>query len=134
MTTHTFTDADLAALQAVAEAATPGPWFNIEYGPEVTGKVVQYTVSCSWPDPIDVAIMQNGLTGEHDERSANAAHIAAFSPATALRLLKEHREMAALLSAAADEIDRLCTDGNVMPDRTGELLGKLYAALQGAAP
>lgn len=55
--------------------ATPRPWFNITYGLLTPGETPHSAVSCSWPDPIDVAIMARGLTAQPEEAAANAALI-----------------------------------------------------------
>lgn len=64
-------------LAALSEAATEGPWFDIEFGPEVGG-APDFYVSCTWPDFIGVASMDNGLTATATEKKANAAFIVAL--------------------------------------------------------
>lgn len=69
-----MTNPDLAAL---SEAATEGPWFDIEFGSEVGGKP-DFHISCTWQDFIGVASMDNGLTSSAVEKKANAVFIVAL--------------------------------------------------------
>jgi len=57
---------------------TPGPWFHINLGPEVTdGNSHEVLVSCSLPDIISVCTMDNALTATLAEKEDNARLIAA---------------------------------------------------------
>lgn len=70
-----MTDTEALAREALEldGKATEGPWFDMTFGPEVGGPWV--SVSCTWPDVIEVCTMANGLTGKLDEKEANARFI-----------------------------------------------------------
>lgn len=116
-----LTDAELAALQAVAEAATPGPW-RVEEGTTLVwgrceiaddGTVEKLGVPILHPRDISGAWTKHLPLEEH---KANVAFVAAFSPATALRLLKEHREMAAERDRWRDTAQKLFAEHSALID------------------
>jgi hypothetical protein len=82
---HSVPDLDLGALERAARAATDGEW---------------------WADRVDgaTAVIAYGhrVIAESVLKDADAAHIAAWSPATALRVLAELR---AARDAAADAVE-----------------------------
>lgn len=83
---------DVAALRAVAEAATPGPWVR-------SGSSIETDHECSpnhdcWP----VADAYTA-TYPRDLNRADAEHIATFDPPTVLTLLALAEQHAALVEA-----------------------------------
>lgn len=70
----TLSDADLEKLKALARAATAGEWIECVHG----------EVACRNSDGEIMRIIDCGELGEY-----NAAHIAAFSPPTAIALCEE---------------------------------------------
>ncbi len=74
---------DLDALERTAQAATPGPWVGFGYGP--SDSWVRITRE-DWPDD---PVCEVGCN--QSRRVADAAHIAAFNPTTALALIAELR-------------------------------------------
>ncbi|OUN01374.1 MAG: hypothetical protein BAA04_07085 [Firmicutes bacterium ZCTH02-B6] len=90
-----FTAEELAKLREIAEAATPGPW-SMHSEPEFSGPwsvgadhLPDSTVATAW-----------AIEWSAEAAQANAQHIAAFDPTTALELLDA-------LGAARAEADRL---------------------------
>jgi len=97
-------------LRKMVAAATPGPWFEIDFSvPEVIGDhdptASDISVSCSWPDPIFVANMGGGLDGFKGVGQAlkDAAFIAASNPQAILALIARVRDLEAGLKPFADE-------------------------------
>jgi hypothetical protein len=97
--THSVPDLDLGALERAARAATPGEWYawkgeihpRFDNGRQGTFNVVETNhASGSW----DQIWVKRDL--------ATAQYIAAWSPATALRVLAELR---AARDAAADAVE-----------------------------
>lgn len=72
------TDINTAALRAIAQAATPGEWRQhlVDNTTIISG--TRDEICCTFYPEAD-----------QEQCEANAAHIAAFSPATALALLDE---------------------------------------------
>lgn len=72
------TDINTAALRAIAQAATPGEWLQhlVDNTTVISG--TRDEICCTFYPAAD-----------QEQCEANAAHIAAFSPATALALLDE---------------------------------------------
>lgn len=89
---------DLTALEALAKAATEGPWFIHDFS-EIGGAV---TVSCDHPATITVATMHRAMTAELAEQQANAAYIAAAHPAAVLDLIARVRALEGALRPFAD--------------------------------
>ena len=85
-------DLDLGALERAARAATPGEWASTEYAVWTADRRAH------------IAQLFGGGDGEEkrDPARVNAAYIAAWSPATALRVLAELR---AARDAAADAVE-----------------------------
>ena len=104
----TLTNEELAVLKAKAEAATEGPWFDIDFSlPEVIGadkkpSAQDIFVSCCYPDPITVATMHGGFEGWESVEQAkkDAAFIAAANPATVLSLISTITQLRARAEAA----------------------------------
>jgi hypothetical protein len=88
-------DIDLAALAAVAEAATPGPWQVLD---SIHGDPIVHQVGKGFLSGGGVATAFHG----EDYGCAVAAHIAAFDPPTVLALIAEAREAERLRG----EVDR----------------------------
>ena len=80
-----MTDLDLDALEAVARAATPGPW---TYKPTILG--LPNTTVMAGDD-------QLGYIGVGHFLAPNATHIAAFDPPTVLALIAKLREAEAVI-------------------------------------
>lgn len=78
---------DIAELERLARAATPGPWWHGKYYDRVT--------RTADGDGSDSIAHVYGGRGQND----NAAYIAAASPATILALVEEVREMREALVA-----------------------------------
>lgn len=80
----TITPEQLDELEAVARAATPGPWAD--------------PMQDDWPESesdILLDLLFDRRTGETNCDKADAAHIAAFDPVTALALVARVRELEA---------------------------------------
>ena len=74
---------------------TPGPWFAHDFSGVSEGDVEasDFSVSCTTPDHITVAIMGKGLRNKKEEWEANARLIAAAPELLeALEFLVEHVE------------------------------------------
>lgn len=84
---------------------TPGPWFAHDFSGLNEGDVEasDFSVSCTTPDHITVAIMGKGLRNKKDEWEANARLIAA-----APELLEALEELYRLIDDAHDG-DRVFT-------------------------
>lgn len=95
-----MSDLDLDALEAVAQAATPGPWQVLD---SIHGDPVVHQV--------DRAILSGGgvATAFHGEDygRADAVHIAAFDPPTVLALIAELRDSRARIARQARVLARL---------------------------
>jgi hypothetical protein len=76
-----MTDAELAALEAAARAATPGPWFRA---------IANDTAIRS--DDVDIAQTVGAYELEWERMEADAAYIAAANPAAILALIQRVRE------------------------------------------
>lgn len=89
---------NLAALEALAEAATPGPWVVDESDYDL--RVIL---------PADgtpgVAVVCEGIRQGYDEGEADAAYIAAADPSTVLWLIRELRDAHAGLTAVIAQRD-----------------------------
>lgn len=89
--TDRLTDAELDELEAVAKAATPGPWIcllsehddNVYFGPR--GSIDWYAVGQIHP--------RNPHGAGEDEKRHNVAYVTAFDPPTAQALVREVREL-----------------------------------------
>lgn len=68
---------DIDKMEAVARAATPGPWIVPHHGLSVHQKHA----------PCTAVAFTMSRSGGLENHSANAEHIATFNPATVLRLL-----------------------------------------------
>ena len=79
---------DLDALEAVARAATPGPW---TYKPTILG--LPNTTVMAGDD-------QLGYMGVGHFLAPNATHVATFDPPTVLALIAKLREAEAVIAAA----------------------------------
>lgn len=142
---------DLTALRRIAEAATPGPWRN-------DGQLDPHIV---YDDDWSIA---EATRYDHDQPLgasrgpgyidplANAAHIAAFNPATALRLLArleraeadaarlrevvrypvESVEWAHPSNGLEEGTTRIIIQGVVQPVGAGDTIAYFAAALRGA--
>lgn len=85
-------DLNLDSLTAVAEAATPGPWFtHDEHGRDFTDEAWSYIAVITQSGD---EIAATAYPGDRDngDANANAAHIATFSPPTVLALIAEARD------------------------------------------
>jgi hypothetical protein len=88
---------------------TPGPWFAQDFSALNEGDVEasDFTVSCTTPDHITVAIMGKGLRNKKDEWEANALLIAAAPELLeALESMVEMVEMNGFGKAYAMDISR----------------------------
>lgn len=94
----TFTPEKLAELKAVAEAATPGPWYRkddefygIEYIDAVEGDPFYQGGYSEIADCSNVRYWEGGRSQNVDpvHRKANATHIATFDPPQVLALIEE---------------------------------------------
>lgn len=84
---------DLDALQAAAEAATPGPW-NVNYT-KLNGKVIHWHVADRKHGTMNAVAMADedqGELREHSELRANGEFIAAANPAVVLALIDRLRK------------------------------------------
>jgi hypothetical protein len=130
--------ADRAALRALAEKATPGPWSASE-ADEGKGFVAQvFGAESSEPqyesgegDSLSVAC----LDGPDERGTRNAAYIAAAHPAAVLALLDEaERLTAALATARADALREAAERARCVPipdDASAEEAhGRISAALE----
>ena len=84
-----MTALDHAALRALAEAATPGPWTLSADGPPPDIIAGMSVVACTLPSD-----------RTRDEDTANAAYIAAANPAAVLALLDEVERLREALDKA----------------------------------
>lgn len=73
------------AVRGARAGATEGPWFEMTFGPEVTGGEPQVILSCDWPAVIEVACMGRAMTATFEEQQANARYIAALVQADLAR-------------------------------------------------
>lgn len=115
---------DLAKLEEVALAATPGPW-------EATGGNVT-----NWHDhTYEMEWMSNGqgcIDGTNANYRADAIHIATFDPPTVLRLIAELKE-AGLYTEAHERLDDLARDSVRLADSAISLLLRCVSAVGGGA-
>ena len=88
-----MTDLDLDALEAVARAATPGPW---TYKPTILG--LPNTTVMAGDD-------QLGYMGVGHFLAPNATHVATFDPPTVLTLIAKLREAEAVIADAITWMD-----------------------------
>jgi hypothetical protein len=140
---------DLAALRALAEKATPGPW-DWEYGVSQRTAWALMQPGGQWTDdryvlrfegPQDISLVPNP--------EADMDFIAAFDPTTAAALLSEVESLRRVRDAAATVLadTRHGTFGNVQPPHTSPgreceacratrayRLGQLEAALAATEP
>jgi hypothetical protein len=86
---------------------TPGPWFAHDFSGLNEGDVEasDFSVSCTTPDHITVAIVGKGLRNKKDEWEANARLIAA-----APELLEALEELMGWQSLASSEAKRKARD------------------------
>lgn len=112
-----MTALDHAALRALADAATPGPWALSADGPPPDIIAGMSVVACTLPSD-----------RTRDEDTANAAYIAAAHPAAVLALLDENARMREALHLAEQFIVNGCDLGFIrMPDRGDPALHTLPA-------
>lgn len=97
-----ITHAERARLRAVAEAATPGEWHSMANGFSKAGQYRYPTVYSAADELRYIAYCNDRLSVVPTDNIANAAHIAAFSPATALALLDRCADMEKNLRILAD--------------------------------
>lgn len=104
---------DLAALEALAEAATPGPWVVDEDG---------YDLRVTLPPDgtPGVAIVCEGIHQGYDEGEADAAFIAAAHPGTVLWLIREVGRLTRWKSEALPVLDGLQELGKALGLPLGE--------------
>jgi len=116
-----MTDDELARLRAVAEGATRGPWrlsAATRFVRDPLMRDYQRTIRGAWPaggtrrsdhDAPWVADVGNAQGNCWSDAGADAEHIAAFDPPTALRLLDEVERLRGLvdprLAVAWDDED-----------------------------
>lgn len=115
-----MTNDDLDRLEQIAKAAAPGPW-------EACGCRVESASG----DPLGLIIYDEG---GHNE--ADAAHIAAFNPQTALRLLAEVTRLTTERDALAQQVEALTAQSKVYEDAVTEwrpIVEQVEAAQQDAA-
>lgn len=107
---------DLDALEAVARAATPGPWRTGWDGQEFY--VIPESSTDLWDRVAEFTFaIYPGSSDQQDEcDTANAKHIAAFDPATVLALIERVREAEARVAFAAAIVS-----GDATFDRYAEL-------------
>jgi hypothetical protein len=95
------------------EKATAGPWFDIPYDdPRINEKPreIDITVSCSWPDPIDVCWMKGGVESEGIPQAKKDATFIAYARQDIPDLLAEITRLRAELAGAYERLSRLGTD------------------------
>ena len=97
-----LTGLDLDALEAVARAATPGPW---NYRQTVLG-MVSTTVSAGDGSHVAYPSVCHALP-------ENATHIATFDPPTVLALIARVREEQQKRAEAEAVIEQLCAETDV---------------------
>lgn len=100
-----MTDIDLAALEATARAATPGPWvaevWEVRRRSARTGRMLAYNPADGSKGIVDTAhgddplIPQDGVYGVMDGHDAE--HIAAFDPPTTVALITRLQEAEATI-------------------------------------
>lgn len=97
-----MTDLDLDRIEALADAATPGPWFN--NGPDTPGEFVVYDgewsiaeVSTYGPEASRLTAFKNP---SYIDPNANAAFIAGTGPDVVKELVRQLREARAGIAEA----------------------------------
>jgi len=95
---------DLDELIKLHKTATEGRWNVQDFSPAMDSPKIarDVTISCSWPDHIGIASMNNGLTATLDEARANATFIAEIKNACDDGLLERLRTA----ERERDEADR----------------------------
>jgi hypothetical protein len=123
---------DLAELERIARAATPGPWrwgdWSATFGtPEHAEHmlVLERNASHQGAEPYVVGRRDGRLEvlrlEEPPDRRANAAHIAANSPDVTLALVARIRDLDALYTAVAKAIEALERDADLARQRMANL-------------
>lgn len=122
----------LARLEELAKAATAGPWFLHDFADIAVSEfpsVNDVTVSCDHPATSTVCQMGNAMTATLEEARANAAFIAANSPAEILALIAQVRaevagqEWRSMASAPKDGTPVLLKVKNALPKKDDALAG-----------
>ena len=91
-----MTDEQLDHLEAIAKAATPGPWIDIEEDDKNFGWGIHYTTTQDRLDKLRAGIARIETDFNppvEKEQKANAAYIAAANPAVVLELIAEIRKL-----------------------------------------
>lgn len=120
-----YTSEKLAELKAVAEAATPGPWYRkdaeangtygIEYIDAVKGDPQREGGYSEIADCSDVRRWEGRIPKnvDPDQLKANATHIATFDPPEVLTLIAE-------IEILREEIERLWDRAGVVEELGGQ--------------
>lgn len=96
--TPTPSPLDLAALTAIAKAATPGPWDHHSFGNSGSDEpetIIVHAGAFDWPAINDGDYIVSTPRWDADE-DMNARHIAAFDPPTVLALIARIKELEAM--------------------------------------
>jgi hypothetical protein len=99
----------LDQLEALANAATPGPWFSCDFTQVTQDKSDAFEISCTWPDFIGVAaITSGGYKGTREQKDNDCWFIAAANPQTIkalIALCRMQHEVVENADALRHEID-----------------------------
>lgn len=119
---------DLDALQALAEAATPGPWR--ECGHDRGGCSCAQVWSTAVDFPVATAFKNDEEMGHAPigQPEANAAYIAAANPAVILALIDRLRKAEAAALAIQDLIDSHKRDTHGECDEACDIVAGMEAA------
>lgn len=127
-------DLDLAALKALADKATPGPWIMCEIERRIHCGVVQELRVMVDSTPRGICDMRTGIGNEGAAIAcADAAYIAALSPEVVKRLIARTRRAEAALLGADDKFKALgqCVTTGEMLDIMADGRELCMAALAG---
>jgi len=125
----TDTPLDLDALQAAAEAATPGPWWDRS---DEYGQSAPHYGEYGWSVPGCPA----GETEDSPQGRADAAYIAAADPTTILALIRRvrdaeaERDKCAAAAVAAYDGNALIQQANAARDEAEATLAKVRHYLE----
>lgn len=105
--TPPLTAAELEKLEALATAATPGPWDHFHH--EAIGHKHVQDINAITKDGREQIVAWSGFDSAQaaeKQRKANAAYIAAVNPSMLLRLLDQVRQQEYLMGLAAQQHER----------------------------
>jgi hypothetical protein len=79
---------NLDKLEALANAATPGPWYHCDFTEVTQDGSDAFEISCTWPDFIGVAAITSGeYKGTREQKNNDCRFIAVANPQTIKALI-----------------------------------------------